>query len=135
MKKLAMVVGALLALTCSAMAQGVGPPVVSCNKSYSLAAGATSINAIVPAAGRTISWCGWTVVGGAAAATIQLSYGTGVNCNTGNNVITPAVAIPINAVLMDHQNWAFVSLPQSNDLCLQIIGTGPLAVMVYYSIN
>lgn len=135
MKKLAMVVGALLALTLQAAAQGVGAVTIACNKSYSLAAGATSINSIVPAAGRTISWCGWTIVGGAATATVQLSYGTGTNCNTGNTPVTPAVIVPINAVLMDHQNWAFTSLPQSNDLCLQIIGTGPLAIMVYYSIN
>ena len=135
MKKFIMVVGALLALTGSAAAQGVGPPVVACNKSYSLVAGATSINSIVPAAGKTITWCGWTVVGGSGTATIQLSYGTGTNCNTGNNPVTPAVAIPVNAVLMDHQNWGFTSMPQNNDLCLQIVGIGPLTVMVYYSIQ
>ena len=145
MKKFIMVVGALCALASlptalPVAAQGVGPPVVSCNKAFQLAAGATSITAIVPSGGtptspKTITWCGWTIVGGAAAATIQLSYGTGTNCNGGNVVITPAVAIPINAVLVDHQNWGFASMPQNNDLCLQIVGTGPLSVMVYYSIQ
>lgn len=133
MKKLAWGLLLLLLACAPARAQGIGPQVIACNKSFSVV-GPQSITANVAASGKTITWCGWAINGGSAAGTAQLTYGTGTNCNVGNTPITPLLALAISQAIIDHQNWGFVSLPMNNDLCLTTTGTG-VQIQVYYSVN
>jgi hypothetical protein len=123
---------ALLALACSARAQNIGPGPLYCNASFQVSQGAVALTRIVAAVGKVISLCGWSVNAGAAAGTAQLEYGTGTNCGTGTIAVTPAYALGINGVLVDHPGAANFSLPQGADLCLVTTGTGPVQLVVYY---
>ena len=122
-----------LLLATAAAAQPVGPPQISCNKTFQVSQGAVALTQIVAGvAGQSISICGWTLNAGAAAATAQLQTGTGSNCGTGTAVVTPAYSLAINGVLTDHISLAYTSLPTGNALCLVTTGTGPMQVMIYY---
>lgn len=136
MKKLALGLFALLLAFSPARAQNtIGPLGIGCNKSFQVSQAAVALTRVVTAAGQTISWCGWVLNAGAAAATAQLQYGTGTNCGTGTTSITPVFSLGINGVLPDHVPVAHFSLPMGADMCLVTTGTGPMQVQLYYSIN
>jgi len=123
----------LLVLTEPAEAQMVGAPSIACNQRFQVSQGAVALTRIVTGTATTsISICGYSSNAGAAAATWQLSFGTGTNCGTGTTAITPVFSLGINGVLVDHNIYAFFTLPQNTDLCLVTTGTGPLQIMVFY---
>jgi len=136
MKKLVAALLIFFGLASAALAQttaGVQP--VYCTQSFQVSQAATALAKIVSnVANKQISICGWSLNAGAATATAQLETGSGTNCGTSTVALTPAVALGINGVLVDHTPTAFQSLNRGNDLCLVTTGTGPMQVTVYYVI-
>ena len=101
MKKIFLAV-ALILFGLSALGQPVGPVQTYCEQSFTVTASATSITELVPAStGKRIVVCGYEVGAGAAGATFQLSYGTGVNCNVGTTVLPAPWAIGIGGELIN----------------------------------
>jgi hypothetical protein len=107
----------------------------ACNQTFQVSQAATALTKIVTSTNRVITICGWAFNAGAAAATAQLEYGTGTNCGTGTTVITPAFSLGINGVLVDHPGLPNIFLPNNNDLCLVTTGTGPMQVLIHYTVQ
>lgn len=131
---------ALLLALASAVPAASQPAVFGCNKVYSVNQGATSIAKIISgAAGSAIQICGIDVNAGAAGSSTIVSYGTGVNCGTGNVVLIPAIVLGINGVFVDHVAVPHFPVPSVNasgvpiDLCLNTTGTGPTTIMIFYA--
>jgi hypothetical protein len=61
--------------------------------------------------------CGWTFTYTAASGTIQLSYGTGSNCGTGNTVLTPPLSVGATQVSI-YTNVPSVQTAPGNALCV-----------------
>lgn len=136
MKRLSVALFLFLASVSAALAQANGPSQIGCNQVFQVSQAATALTKIVTnISGKQISICGWALNAGAATATAQLEYGTGTNCGTGTTAISPVMSLGINGVLVDHIDYSPLSLPRLNDLCLVTTGTGPMQVMIYYSIN
>lgn len=140
MKKLTLVVGALLALTTSTFAQSVGPPSIQCNKIFQVSQGAVALTKVISGAvGQSINLCGWALNAGAAVGTASISYGTGTNCGTGTTTILPVINLAINGVYVDSAVFGRFAPPSvnssgvANDVCLVTTGTGPTAVVIWYS--
>lgn len=132
----------LLALGATAQAQVVGPPQITCNQTFQVSQGAVALTKVISGvAGKQISLCGWSLNAGAATATASLSFGTGTNCGTGTTTIFPVTSLAINGVFVDHSAFAHISPPTANasavptDVCLVTTGTGPMAVVLYFSQN
>lgn len=139
MKKLALSLLAFLWLAGAAQAQ-VGPPQIACNKIFQVSQGAVALTKVVSGvAGQSITICGWALNAGAAAGTASISYGTGTNCGTGTTTIYPVISLGINGVFVDREPVGAFSPPSvnasgvANDICLVTTGTGPTAVVLYYS--
>lgn len=124
-------------------AQGAGAQPVNCGESVQFSLGATSTAIIVPAVlGQGINICGIVLNTGAAAATYQLTAGTGTNCNANTITITPAFSLPANGVMVMQNTTAWFSTPTyvpnvtpqiSYALCHTITGTGPMNVIVQFN--
>ena len=113
--------------------QVVGPPALYCNKSFVVSALATAITQVVAGlAGQSIHICGYVLNAGAAAATFQLTVGTGANCGTGTVNITPAFSLGVNGVLVDRGPYVWFSSAQGSALCYAVTGTGPMNALVSY---
>src|SRR3974390_1833068 len=96
----ALVLALVLLLGTRALAQSIGPGPAYCAKSFFLSAGATAMTQqVAPIAGMRVVVCGYVLNAGAAASTFLLSYGTGTNCGTGTNALTPTFSLPINCVI------------------------------------
>lgn len=108
---------------------------LACNLTFQVSQAATALTKIVTSSNRVITICGWVFNSGAAASTAQLEYGTATNCATGTTAITPAFSLGINGILVDHSGVPNISLPNNNDLCLVTTGTGPMQVLIYYTIQ
>lgn len=140
MKKLLLALLLALATAVPAAAQtGGGQPVI-CNKIFTVNQGAVALTKVISGvAGDSISICGWTLSGGAAASSAALSYGTGTNCGTGTTTLLPIHNLPINGGLVDHVDFAQTPVPAVNasgvpiDVCLVTTGTGPITVVLYYA--
>lgn len=139
-RRLALAAALFWALLGSAAAQSGGQPVV-CTQTFQVSQGAVALTKIVSGvAGKTITICGYVGNAGAAAGTFQLQYGTGTNCGTSTTALTPAFALGINGVLVDHgANLGNITLPQQTggvitDLCLVTTGTGPVQFLLYYGV-
>jgi len=132
MKKMFLAV-ALTLFGLSALGQPVGPMQTFCSQSFTVTAGATSITQFVRASvGKRIVVCGYAVGAGAAAATFQLSYGTGVNCNVGMTVLPAPWAIGIGGELINRGTGVGKVTPVNQALCYAITGTGVLTAVVYF---
>lgn len=138
MKKLLLALGLWLVAIAPAWAQAVGGQPVICNNRFQVSQGAVALTKIVSGVtGTQITICGYAANAGAAAATFQLSYGTGTNCGTNTTAIVPVYSLAINGVMVDHNPYAMFTVPQFtsgviSDLCLVTTGTGPLAITVWY---
>lgn len=139
MKKL-IIAGALLALASSAFAQSIGPPLIGCSKYFQVSQGAVALTKVISGVvGQSINLCGWAINAGAAAGTASISYGTGTNCGTGTTTILPVISLGINGVYVDTTPASRFSPPSvnasgvANDVCLVTTGTGPTAVIIWYS--
>lgn len=135
MRKLALGLLACFLLHSPVQAQGIGGINISCTQVFQVSQNAVALTKIITSSNRVISLCGWVFNAGAATATVQLQSGTGTNCGSNNAAVTPNFALGINGVLVDHIITAHVSLPPNNDLCLVTTGTGPMQVMIYYTVN
>lgn len=135
--------GLVLPQSMPAHSQGAGGAVVNCGESLQFSLGATSITQILPAIlGQGINICGIVLNTGAAAATYQLTVGTGTNCNANAIVVTPAFSLPANASMVMQNTVAWFSTPTyvpgvtpqiSYALCHTITGTGPMNVIVQFN--
>jgi hypothetical protein len=119
-----------------ALAQGVSPnQMFGCNQSAQYAGTAGTVQLVAAAANGTarIYVCGFTVTAG-VAATFQFEYGTGTNCATSPQAITPAFGLPANgSVVDDHAFYAGITpVPAGQNLCVVITG-GPAPMIVYYT--
>ena len=116
----------------SALAQTAGPPNLYCNKSLVVSGGATAITQIVAGvAGQSIHICGYDLNAGAAAASYQLTVGTGTNCNANTVQVTPPFSLGVNGVLVSRGAVWFSSI-QGAQLCHTITGTGPINGVISY---
>jgi hypothetical protein len=132
MKKI-FLAAALTLFGLSALGQPVGPMQTYCEQSFTVTAGATSITEFVPAStGKRIVVCGYAVGAGAAGATFQLSYGTGINCNVGTTVLPAPWAVGIGGELINRGTSLGEVTPVSQALCYAITGTGPVTAVVYW---
>ncbi len=132
MKKIFLAV-ALTLFGLSAVGQPVGPMHTFCSQSFTVTAGATSITEFVSASiGKTIVVCGYEVGAGAAGATFQLSYGTGVNCSIGTTVLPAPWRVAIGGELINGGTGVGKVTPVNQALCYAIAGTGLLTAVVYY---
>lgn len=130
---LGLALAAGLGLT-GAPAQPVGAPnEIVCNRVNNSSSGATVITAVAAVANRSISICGYSAHGGAAAGTFQLLGGQGATCGTQTVTITPVVPLPINVSVVDRIDHAWVTLPILSNLCVSITGTGPVGYNIYYT--
>jgi hypothetical protein len=129
----ALVVALVVLLSARALAQSVGPSPAYCAKSFFVSAGATAITQqVAPVAGQRVMICGYVLNAGAAAASFQLEYGTGTNCGTGTQALTPQWSLGINGVLSNGGFGVGEATAVGSALCYTITGTGPLNAVVYY---
>jgi hypothetical protein len=122
-----------------ALSQQAGAQQILCSRSLNFSLGATSITQIVAAStGQAIHVCSVVLNAGAAAATYQLTVGTGTNCNANTVNITPIFTLGINGVLAFNNTVAWYSTPvplpplPAYALCHTITGTGPMQALVLY---
>ena len=145
MRKLVLSLFLLTMSAMGALAQG-GPSVgptnqILCNKVAQLTvATATTTSAITGVTSQAIHLCGWHVTSTqAASTTFQVEYGTqGGPCGSAV-LITPAFSVTSTAPSGDHQQFAFMSTPNSlsgSAVQMCIISTGStvgLAITLYYA--
>jgi hypothetical protein len=121
MKKLLLVVAAVLALGGSAAAQGIGAPnPILCNQ---ITQGSTTQQFATSVAGKNIVVCGWDVnptTAGSSAFT--LAIGTGAVCATGTANVIVMTSLPVG-VFTDHSVYAFVPIPSTSNLCVTVATT------------
>jgi hypothetical protein len=116
-----------------ALGQSIGPGPAYCAKSFFLSAGATAMTQQVAAvAGARVVVCGYVLNAGAGAGTFQLEYGTGTNCGTGTQALTPQWSLGINGVLSNRGFGVGETTPVGSALCYTITGTGPMNAVVYF---
>jgi hypothetical protein len=137
-KRLWIAVLGLLALCCSAQKPLIAEKMVTgvaCTKAVFKDPVTTGTTLLV-AAGGAIYVCGFTAVGGAAASTFALEYGTQTTtpCDTGTPTkITPAWALPIGGIMIENSHqFRGLDVPAGNQLCVVQTGTGPTQLEVYY---
>ena len=124
---------ALLAGCQPSSAQQAGAQQILCGKSIEISLGATGITTLVPGiTGQSVHICGIYMNAGAAAATYQLTVGTGTNCASNAVLVTPAFSLGINGVMEIAHTVAFFSSPSGYSLCHTITGTGPMNVLLSY---
>jgi hypothetical protein len=93
----------------------------------------TTVKLITEVVGKTPFVCGWHVTA-TAASTFKFSYGTGANCVTGNVQFTPTFNVSTNAPSQDHIEFADISVPIGNAVCVTVAGTGPAQVMLWFGL-
>jgi hypothetical protein len=75
-------------------------------------------------AGKVMSICGWHVTSAQSAVTaFQFIYGTGATCGTGTVNVTPAFSVTSTAPATDHVDYASITIPQGNSLCVVTAGS------------
>lgn len=122
MRKLGLALSLLAALgLCvpwAARAQ-VGPPnTIQCNQFVSFTGTGAVATILAGKAGQIIVICGWHVTStSSTTTTFQLSMGSAANCGGGTN-ITPALNVTITAPSADHVDFASLSLPTNQNLCV-----------------
>jgi hypothetical protein len=114
-----------------AQAQSVA---VSCINNYVATLTAVSSTQVVPAIdGKSVGLCGWALDAGSAPPTVQLVYGTGVNCGTGTTPFSISVTLANNGFFLDHQQGVYVQTPPGQALCVSVTGTGSIGVGIYWA--
>lgn len=108
------------------------PTVCSSSVATTVTAGNTT-QLVALVAGQTIRICGYQM-GIATTGTGTLVYGTGANCVTGQNSLTPTFDITKgNVVSYSAGNSFFTSAPVANAVCAAAV-TGNLEVILNYAI-
>lgn len=91
----------------------------------------TSAKLVPEVTGKIPFICGWHVTA-VAASTFKFSYGTGANCATGNVQFTPTFNVSANAPSSDHVEFAHISVPVSQGVCVTVGGTGPVQAYLWF---
>ena len=135
---LAIIVGfvALLLFVGAPKAQGpiVGPgqPIL-CVSAAPFAVGPTTLTTIVAGvAGKAINVCGWHITNTGTTGTFAFSTGTGVNCVTSPTQIVPPQNVTSTAPITDHIDYAFLTIPGGQSLCI-LPSVATIAAIVYYN--
>jgi hypothetical protein len=109
MRKLLLSAVAFLALCSSSLAQGIGAPnPILCNQATN---GSAAVQLAASIAGRNIVVCGWDVNAGSTTGAFTLSFGTGATCGAGTTTIVAWSNMVAGQIGVDHQNYAFYSVP------------------------
>jgi hypothetical protein len=116
--------GPWLGLIGLAQAQ-VGPPnQIQCNKAVNFTGNAALQQILALQAGQSIYICGWHVTStSGTTTTFQLEYGTGSNCGTGTQVLTPPLNVTLSAPSADHIDYASMQTPAGQALCVNAPAT------------
>lgn len=144
MRKLGIVLSLLAALNLlgwamPAFAEPVGPiNEILCNSITNpgnlTGTGSAVTTKLISAAGsKIIVICGWHVTeSGTTAGTFQLEYGTQTTnpCDTGTTVLTPAFSVSSTAPATDHIDFAVLSTPVNNQLCVITTGAASSTLQV-----
>ena len=118
-----------------AWAQSVGSPTnISCTGVYNFSGINANTLAVTGKSGQVINFCGWHVTNTAAAGTFAITVGSGSTCGTGTTNITPALNVTSSAPSADHEQFAFFSSTQGQNLCINPSVT-TISGVLYYSIN
>jgi hypothetical protein len=119
----------------AALAQQTGP--IYCGQSIQIAStGAATVKLVAdPSGSAKVFVCGYTIVDGAAAATVQLLGGTGAACATAlASTLTGIMPLPIGGILVESSsNFRGMETQPGAGLCLTVVGTGPVAGVLYYA--
>lgn len=121
-----------LCLCASAYGQEVSRP---CNKAatfkHDLATGPIEI---IPAqAGKRIYYCGFTAIQRGQTLDLIIMAGQGVNCAVNTAPITPQFEFPADTVFSTRSENGQPVVAAGYALCVQTLGNGKLAGIVYYS--
>jgi len=107
---------------------------VSCQNSVIYDAstnGATQLVAL--SSGKVVYICGYTIFA-AGTANVELDYGTGTACATGNNKITPAYQLTAQTGISDQSPYyRGLNAIASNELCIKTSAGVAVQAVVYYS--
>ena len=95
----------------------------------------SSVTTLVKAAAtnQIIIVCGWHVTeSGSTSGTFQLEYGTQTTnpCDTGTTILTPAFSVSSTAPATDHIDYASLSTPAGNQLCVVTTGAATSTLQV-----
>lgn len=93
--------------------------------------GATQLVAL--SAGQKIYVCGYSILA-AGTVNVELDYGTGTACATGNNKMTPAYQLTAQVGIVDGSPiYRGLSTAASNELCLKTSAGVAVQAVVYYT--
>jgi hypothetical protein len=81
---------------------------------------------------ETVYVCGWSVVATGTVA-VQLIYGTGSACATGETDLTGAYPLVANGGLVDRGDFAVMRAAASNALCIELSGAVQVDGVLYYT--
>ena len=135
MRKISAALLIYLGLASAALAQGIIPATTG---SVSIATGPISQLKIVSGvSGKQIYVTSISLVP-AATATVQLSYGSGTNCNANNVALTGVMTFSAGQVLAVGDGYgAILVVPvpapgqPANDLCIQVVTAGAPGFIAY----
>jgi hypothetical protein len=108
---------------------------VGCNSAAVYDASTNGSTQLVPAGlnGEAIYICGYTIFGG-GTANVELDYGTGTACATGNKKIVPAYAITTGiSVTDDSPFFRGIYAPSGTALCIKTSAGVPIQALVFYA--
>lgn len=114
---------ALAALLWTALPQPlpaqVGPPnTIQCNGFAPFTGTGTTSTFITGVSGKIVAICGWHVTTSSSASlTFQFVMGTAANC-VGGTSLTPALQITSSAPSADHVDYASLSTPAGQNVCV-----------------
>ena len=93
--------------------------------------GATQLVAL--SSGKVIYVCGYTILA-SGTVNVELDYGTGTNCGTGNNKITPAYQLTAQVGAVDGSPiYRGLATIASNELCIKTSAGVAVQAIVYYT--
>lgn len=93
--------------------------------------GSTQLVAL--ASSQTVYVCGY-MIWAAGTVNVELDYGTGTACATGNNKITPAFQLVAQSGAVDRSMvYQGLKTAASNELCIKTSAGVPVQAIVYYT--
>lgn len=106
---------------------------ITCNSSVKIStASSGNVELVALTASETVYVCGWSAVATGTVA-IQLIYGTGTACATGETDLTGAYPLVANGGLVDRGDFAVMRGAASNALCIELSGAVQVDGVLYYT--
>lgn len=120
--------------TLPVVASGVSTAVIGCDKSIVYDASTNGATQLVALQSSQIVYvCGYTIHA-QAAVNVELDYGTGSNCVTGNTKMTPAFQLTAFDGAVDGSPfWRGLKNIASNELCIKTSAGVAVQAIVYYT--